>query len=98
VHLLLAGSIGYVALPEARLGSTYVEILTDPPQSTYVDFASTQGEIPVDRQLVLRIFELLTFEPCNYLILSNLYLIFLSYQVTVTCHGHKPRPVTCYVT
>jgi hypothetical protein len=35
------------------------------------------------RQL-LRIFELLTFEPCDYLILSNLYLIFLSYQVTVT--------------
>jgi hypothetical protein len=51
VHPPLAGSIGYAALPEARLGSTYVEILTDPPQLTYVNFVSTQGEIPVDRQL-----------------------------------------------
>jgi hypothetical protein len=43
---------------------------------------------------LLRIFELLTFGPCDYLILSNLYLIFLSYQVTVTCHDHRSRPVT----
>jgi hypothetical protein len=28
----------------------------------------------------------------------DLYLIFLSYQVTVTCHGHRSRPVTWYVT
>jgi hypothetical protein len=48
VHPPLAGYIGYAALHEA---STYVELPTDPPQSTYVNFTHTQGEIPVDRQL-----------------------------------------------
>jgi hypothetical protein len=51
VHLPLAGYIGYAASHEARLGSTYVELPTDPPQSTYVNFTHTQGEIPGDRQL-----------------------------------------------
>jgi hypothetical protein len=51
VHPPLAGYIGYAALHEARLGSTYVELPTDPPQSTYVNFTHTQEEIPVDRQL-----------------------------------------------
>jgi hypothetical protein len=37
---------------EQGLGPTYVEIHTNPPQSTYVDAIHTQGEIPVDRQLV----------------------------------------------
>jgi hypothetical protein len=49
VHPPLAGYIKYAASHEARLGSTYVELPTDPPQLTYVDFTHTQGEIPVDR-------------------------------------------------
>jgi hypothetical protein len=52
VHLPLAGYIGYAASHKARLGSTYGKLSTDPPQSTYVNFTYTQGEIPVDRQLV----------------------------------------------
>jgi hypothetical protein len=57
VHPPLAGSIGYAALAEVRLGSTYVELPTDPPQWTYIDFASTQGEISVDRPLVAQLLE-----------------------------------------
>jgi hypothetical protein len=57
VHLPLAGSIGYAASPEERLRSTYVELPTDPQQSTYVDFASTQREISIDRQLVAQLLE-----------------------------------------
>jgi hypothetical protein len=57
VHPPLVGSIGYAALPEARLGSTYMELPTDPPQLTYINFASTQGEIPVDRQLMAQLLE-----------------------------------------
>jgi hypothetical protein len=57
VHLPLAGYIGYAALHGARLGPTYVELHTDPPQSTYVDAIHTQGEIPVDRQLAAQLLE-----------------------------------------
>jgi hypothetical protein len=52
VHLPLVGSIEYAALHKVRLRSTYMELSTDPPLSTYVNFTHTQGEIPVDRQLV----------------------------------------------
>jgi hypothetical protein len=52
VYLPLAGSIGYAASPKERFRSTYVELPTDPQQLTYVNFASTQREISVDRQLV----------------------------------------------
>jgi hypothetical protein len=56
-HQTLVGSIGYAASPEARLGSTDVEVLTNLPQSTYINFVSTQGEIPVDRQLAAQLLE-----------------------------------------
>jgi hypothetical protein len=52
VHLPLVGYIGHAALYGARLGPTYVEIHTDPQQSTYVNAIHTQGEISVDKQLV----------------------------------------------
>jgi hypothetical protein len=51
VHPPLAGYIEHAASHKARLGPTYVEIHTDPSQSTYVDAIYTQGEIPVDKQL-----------------------------------------------
>jgi hypothetical protein len=34
-----------------------VELPTNPPQSTYVNFTHTQGEIPVDRQLAALLLE-----------------------------------------
>jgi hypothetical protein len=52
VHPPLADYIGYAALHKARLGYMYGKLPTDPPQSIYVNFTHTQGEIPVDRQLV----------------------------------------------
>jgi hypothetical protein len=57
VHLPLAGSTGYAALHKARPRSTYVELPTNPPQSTYIDSTHTQGEIPVDRHLVAQLLE-----------------------------------------
>jgi hypothetical protein len=59
VHLPLVGYIGHAALHRARLGPTYVEIHTDPPQLTYVDAIHTQGEIPVDRQLAAQLVDVI---------------------------------------
>jgi hypothetical protein len=57
VHPPLVGSIGYAALHKARLGSTYVELPSDPQQSTYSDFISIQREISVDRKLAAQLLE-----------------------------------------
>jgi dTDP-D-glucose 4,6-dehydratase len=47
-----------------------MELSTDPPQLTYVNFAHIQGEIPVDRQLAAQLLE--GFQDSTALTLSKL--------------------------